>query len=237
MVLSRNCIFASGLFRHRGGCRSGHQHQCADKHRHHRGERQQLRRHWQFTQLDRQRRRILAQGMVFPGSRWTAGARYTDTELRHGLRRPGGECPGRGPDVLRPSWSGRRLFHWAWHRRRWLLGRLAPRHPSAPIPRTATGGGVARLPGTCRFSPMPADTPRCCYMVDRQATTFSPANKLGGRINYTGGQIRWAKARSQAAGLERAPTAASILWCSTSAMAFYPPSGIRHSAMPTPACS
>lgn len=58
-------------------------------------------------------------------------------------------------------------------------------------PETATGGGVARLPGTCRFSPM--DKPRCCYMVDRYLVTHGALDKFGGFVNYTSasGGVRW----------------------------------------------
>ena len=47
----------------------------------------------------------------------------------------------------------------------------------------------ARLPGTCRFSPL--DKPRCCYMVDRAAVTSGQFDAFGGIVNYTGGQVRW----------------------------------------------
>ncbi len=47
----------------------------------------------------------------------------------------------------------------------------------------------ARLPGTCRFSPL--DKPRCCYMVDRAAVTSGQFDTFGGFVDYTGGQVRW----------------------------------------------
>jgi hypothetical protein len=48
-----------------------------------------------------------------------------------------------------------------------------------------------RMPGSCRFSPFPADAPRCCYMTDRGAATSASNDQFSGRVDYTSGPIRW----------------------------------------------
>lgn len=70
-------------------------------------------------------------------------------------------------------------------------------------PATAQGGGIPRLPGVCRRSPL--DAPRCCYMVDRQAVTHSARDKFNSLINYTSGPIRWGES-PQSGGWARAGT-------------------------------
>jgi hypothetical protein len=131
------------------------------------------------------------QGMVFPGSRWRSGARYTDTAV-YDTDFADPTADSRGKDQTYFDRGGRAVAYFTGHG----IGD----HGCSTIactstsqctrPGTATGGGVPRLPGSCRFSPM--DAPRCCYMVDRKAVTFSPAeDKFGGLINYTGGPIRW----------------------------------------------
>jgi hypothetical protein len=55
----------------------------------------------------------------------------------------------------------------------------------------------ARLPETCRFSPL--DNPRCCYMVDRMAVTSGTSDANGGFINYTSGPIRWGESTNSGA--------------------------------------
>jgi hypothetical protein len=131
------------------------------------------------------------QGMVFPGSRWRAAARYTDT-LVYDTDFADLGVNSLGKDQTYFDRSGIAVAYFTGHG----IGD----HGCSTIscsstsqcnqPNTAAGGGIPRLPGSCRFSPM--DAPRCCYMVDRQAATFSPNHdKFGGRINYTGGPIRW----------------------------------------------
>jgi hypothetical protein len=131
------------------------------------------------------------QGMVFPGSRWTAGARYTDTAVYDtDFVDPAVNSVGKDQSYF--DRGGRAVAYFTGHG----IGDHGCSTLSCTStsqctrPNTATGGGVPRLPGSCRFSPM--DPARCCYMVDRQAATFSPAHdKFGGRVNYTGGPIRW----------------------------------------------
>ena len=55
----------------------------------------------------------------------------------------------------------------------------------------------ARMPGTCRFSPL--DSPRCCYMADRSAATSGNADAFAGRVNYTSGPVRWGESPSSGA--------------------------------------
>jgi hypothetical protein len=131
-----------------------------------------------------------AQGMLFPGSRWTAGARYTDTAVYD---------TDFAESALTPFGADQTFFDRAGRAVAYFTGHGIIDHGCSTVsctstsqctqPNTATGPGVPRLPGSCRFSPM--DAPRCCYMVDRQALTFSPANKFGGLINYTSGPFRW----------------------------------------------
>jgi hypothetical protein len=131
-----------------------------------------------------------AKGMLFAGSRFTPGARYTngavyDTDFADTTVEP------RGNDATYFDRRNRAIA--------FFTGHGIPDHGCSTMscatsatctkPATATGGGIPRLPGVCRFSPF--DTPRCCYMVDRQAVTNSVADKLNGLINYTGGPIRW----------------------------------------------
>jgi hypothetical protein len=133
------------------------------------------------------------QGMVFPGSRWHSGARYTNTAV-YDTDFVDGTINSLGKDQLFFDRGpvGRAVAY--------FTGHGITDHGCSTIscsttaictnPNTATGGGVARPPGTCRFSPM--DKPRCCYMVDRQAVTHSPAeDRFGGFVNYTSGPIRW----------------------------------------------
>jgi hypothetical protein len=132
-----------------------------------------------------------AQGMVFPGSRWTAGARYTDTAVYD---------TDFVDSALSPLGADQTFFDRARRAVAYFTGHGIVDHGCSTVsctstsqctqPNTATGPGVPRLPGSCRFSPM--DQPRCCYMVDRKAVNFSPTNdKFGGVINYTSGPIRW----------------------------------------------
>jgi len=130
------------------------------------------------------------QGMVFPGSRWRSGARYTNTAVFD-------------RDFVDPAinflGTDQVFFDRAGRAVAYFTGHGITDHGCSTVscsttaactqPNTATGGGVFRLPGTCRFSPM--DSPRCCYMVDRQAVTHSPGDRLDGLVNYTGGPIRW----------------------------------------------
>lgn len=131
-----------------------------------------------------------AQGMTFPGSRFRAGARYTDTAV-YDTDFADSSADNRGTDQTYFDRSRRAIAYFTGHG----IGDhgcstvACTSTSQCTRPNTAMGGGVARMPGTCRFSPM--DSPRCCYMVDRQAVTSSPSDKLGGRINYTGGPIRW----------------------------------------------
>jgi hypothetical protein len=130
------------------------------------------------------------QGMVFPGSRWIAGARYTDTAVYD---------TDFADSALTPVGADQTFFDRGGRAVAYFTGHGIVDHGCSTVscsstsqctqPNTATGPGVPRLPGSCRFSPM--DAPRCCYMVDRQAVVFSPANKFGGLINYTGGPVRW----------------------------------------------
>jgi hypothetical protein len=131
------------------------------------------------------------QEMKFPGSLFSpGGARYVDTAV-YDTDFVDSALDNRGSDQVYFDRGGRAVAYFTGH------GILD--HGCSTVsctstaqctnPSTAIGGGVPRLPGTCRFSPF--DTPRCCYMVDRQAVTSSPNDRLGGLINYTGGLIRW----------------------------------------------
>ena len=130
------------------------------------------------------------QGMVFPGSRWTAGARYTNTAVYD---------TDFADSALTPLGADQTFFDRGGRAVAYFTGHGIVDHGCSTVsctstsqctqPATATGPGVPRMPGSCRFSPM--DLPRCCYMVDRQAVTFSPSNRFSGLINYTSGPIRW----------------------------------------------
>jgi hypothetical protein len=131
------------------------------------------------------------QGMVFPGSRWTPGARYTDSAVYD---------TDFADSSLTPFGADQTFFDRGRRAVAYFTGHGIVDHGCSTVsctstsqctqPNTATGPGVARMPGSCRFSPM--DLPRCCYMVDRKALNFSPANdKFNGVINYTSGPIRW----------------------------------------------
>lgn len=130
------------------------------------------------------------QNMVFAGSRWATGARYTnsavyDTDFVDFARN------SLGADQTYFDRAGRAVA--------FFTGHGITHHGCSTVscsttatcnqPGTATGGGFARMPGTCRFSPF--DAPRCCYMVDRQAVTHSTGDRFGGLINYTQGPIRF----------------------------------------------
>lgn len=131
------------------------------------------------------------QGMVFPGSRWLAGARYTNSAV-YDTDFVDRTVDSRGSDQWFFDRGGRAFAYFTGHGIADHGCSMVPCQTTATCtnPNTATGGGIARLPGTCRFSPMGA--PTCCYMVDRQAVTFSPnEDRFGGLVNYTGGPIRW----------------------------------------------
>lgn len=131
-----------------------------------------------------------AQGMLFPGSLFTAGARYTNSAVYD-------------TDFVDPAVDSRGNDTTYFDRRNravaYFTGHGIVDHGCSTVscstsavctnPATAQGPGVARLPGVCRFSPL--DMPRCCYMVDRQAVTKSPSDKFNGLVNYTSGPIRW----------------------------------------------
>jgi hypothetical protein len=131
-----------------------------------------------------------AQGMLFPGSRFTAGARYTNSAV-YDTDFVDPAADKRGNDTTFFDRHNRAVAY--------FTGHGIADHGCSTVscststvctnPATAQGGGAARLPGVCRFSPF--DMPRCCYMVDRQAVTRSPSDRFNGRINYTSGPIRW----------------------------------------------
>jgi hypothetical protein len=131
-----------------------------------------------------------AQGLLFPGSRFTAGARYTNTAV-YDTDFVDRTVDGRGNDTSFFDRGSRAIAYFTGHG----IGDHGCSTVSCTTsavctnPATAQGGGVPRLPGACRFSPF--DSARCCYMVDRQAVTNSPENKFNGLVNYTGGPIRW----------------------------------------------
>ena len=132
-----------------------------------------------------------SQGMLFPGSRWHAGARYTNTAV-YDTDFVDPAINALGKDQVFFDRGGRAVAYFTGHgiTDHGCSTVACSTTAACTNPNTATGGGVPRLPGTCRFSPL--DSPRCCYMVDRQAVTHSPAeDRFGGLINYTSGPIRW----------------------------------------------
>jgi len=131
-----------------------------------------------------------AQGMLFPGSRFTAGARYTNSAVYDtDFVDPAANSVGN--DTTYFDRRNRAIAYFTGHGITDHGCSTVSCSTSAACtnPATAQGGGAFRLPGVCRFSPF--DMPRCCYMVDRQAVTRSPSDKLNGLVNYTGGPIRW----------------------------------------------
>lgn len=131
-----------------------------------------------------------SQGMLFPGSRFTAGARYTNSAV-YDTDFVDPAANSRGKDNLYFDRGNRAIGYFTGHGigDHGCSSISCSTSAACNSPATALGGGVARAPGVCRFSPL--DTPRCCYMVDRQAVTRSPNDVFGGRINYTSGPIRW----------------------------------------------
>jgi hypothetical protein len=135
------------------------------------------------------------QGMVFPGSRWHQTVRFTDNNVWDtDFIDP--EYDPRGNDTANFDIPGTAVSY--------FTGHGIADHGCSTVscsttaqctqPNTATGSGVPRLPGTCRFSPM--DLPRCCYMVDRAAVTSSTFNKFSGIVNYSGGPTAWGESPS-----------------------------------------
>jgi hypothetical protein len=144
------------------------------------------------------------QGIVFPGSiffrsgRWTDGTVY-DTDFVDP------EANALGNDTNNFDKPGTAISYLTAHG---ILDHgcstVACSTTSACTqPNTATGPGVPRLPGTCRFSPL--DSARCCYMVDRAALVKGTGDRFGGLINYTGGAVRWGES-PQAGGWAGAGT-------------------------------
>lgn len=126
--------------------------------------------------------------MVFAGSRWRAGVRYTnsavfDTDFVESA------INSLGMDRVYFDRGGSAVAYFTGHGIRDDGCSTVSCSTKAACTNPSTAGPGVRLPGTCRFSPM--DSPRCCYMVDRQALTHSPADKFGGLVNYTNGPIRW----------------------------------------------
>ncbi|MCE9669863.1 hypothetical protein LY474_18865 [Myxococcus stipitatus] len=131
------------------------------------------------------------QNMVFPGSRWTSGARYTNSAV-YDRDFVDVSQNAQGLDQLYFDRYARAAAYFTGHGITHHGCSTVPCTTTATCtrPETATGGGVARMPGTCRFSPM--DAPRCCYMVDRQFVTYSPSgDRFGGLVNYTRGPVRF----------------------------------------------
>src|SRR4029453_8445255 len=128
-----------------------------------------------------------AQGVLFAGSRFTAGARYTnsavyDTDLVDRT------VDNRGGDNSYFDRGNRAIAYFTGHgiTDHGCSTVTCTTSAACTNPATALGGGVPRPRGACRFSPF-AMPPRCCYMVDRQAVTNSPQNRFNGLVNYTRG--------------------------------------------------
>jgi len=131
-----------------------------------------------------------SKGMLFPGSRFTPGARYTNSAV-YDTDFVDTTVDGRGTDAIYFDRRNRAIAFFSGHgiTDHGCSTMSCSTNATCTNPATATGGGIPRLPGVCRFSPF--DAPRCCYMVDRQAVTHSIGDKLNGLVNYTGGPIRW----------------------------------------------
>ena len=93
-----------------------------------------------------------ANGMLFPGSRWTTGARYTDTAVY--------DTDFVDPSINSVGNDGGVFFDRARRAVAYFTGHGIIDHGCSNVsctttaactnPGTATGPGVARLPGTCR---------------------------------------------------------------------------------------
>lgn len=129
-------------------------------------------------------------GMVFPGSRWRSNGHLTNRAV-YDTDFVDTEINSQGTDFLYFDRPGTAVSYFTGHgiTDHGCSTVACSTTAACTQPNTATGGGVPRLPGTCRFSPF--DTPRCCYMVDRAAVTRGADDRFGGIVNYTGGPIRW----------------------------------------------
>lgn len=125
------------------------------------------------------------QGTVFPGSQFFLSARWTDgTVYDTDLIDP--EINPLGNDTNNFDKPGTAISYLTAHGIATHGCSTQACTSTSQCQAPATGGG--RLPGTCRFSPF--DTPRCCYMVDRQAVVHGSGDRFGGLVNYTNGLVR-----------------------------------------------
>jgi hypothetical protein len=125
------------------------------------------------------------QGMVFPGSRWRWGGRWTeaavfDTDFLDISATPLGHDQSYF-DVPNTAVS-------------YFTGHGITADGCSTEKCSTTSSCSKPLTGppvyvSCRYSPM--DSGRCCYMVDRALVTHGASDKFGGVVDYTGGPVRW----------------------------------------------
>lgn len=176
------------------------------------------------------------QGMVFPGSRWTAGARYTNTAVYD---------TDFVDSALSPLGADQTFFDRGGRAVAYLTAHGILDHGCSTVsctsmtqctqPNTATGPGVPRMPEvvvSARWTTHAAVT----WWIDKLWCSV-PRTNLAVSSTIRMDRSDGVRVHSPATGREQARMAAPISWCSTSAMACCPPSGIRHSGTPTPACS
>jgi hypothetical protein len=125
------------------------------------------------------------QGMTIAGSPWELKTRWVDKDVwdRDLMDR---EINRSANDDLYFDQPGVAISYFTGHG---IVTSGCSTQPCSTTATCTTPVAGARLPGTCRFSPF--DSPRCCYMVDRDAVTSGQYDIVGGFVDYTGGQVRW----------------------------------------------
>ncbi len=128
------------------------------------------------------------QGMVFPGSRWHPSGRYTNFGVFDSdFVDP--EINAQGKDVAYFDHAGTAISYFTGHGIQTDGCSTKQSCTTTSACKTPDPNAGESMPGSCRFSPV--DQARCCYMVDRNLVTYSPFDKFGGYLNYSGGPIRW----------------------------------------------
>src|SRR5258708_24153404 len=126
------------------------------------------------------------QGVVFPGSRFFLSARWTDgTVFDTDFVDP--EINSLGNDSNNFDKPGTAISFLTAHGIA-THGCSSQACTSTSQCRSPNVAGGERFPASCRFSPF--DSPRCCYMVGRQAVVHGSRDRFGGFIHYTGGPTR-----------------------------------------------